>query len=130
MDPLTRNLIVILLASIGTLFLLVSALGTLRLPDVFTRMHAAGVASTLGISCLLLATGVHFLEDGQMLRMIALIILFFVTAPIATTTMARAAYRTSASDQFVLEYDDLATLSAAEVKHEQAAQGPVEEREA
>ena len=130
MDPLTRNLIVILLASIGTLFLLVSALGTLRLPDVFTRMHAAGAASTLGISCLLLATGVHFLEDGQMLRMIALIILFFVTAPIATTTMARAAYRTSASDQFVLEYDDLATLSAAEVKHEQAAQGPVEEREA
>ena len=74
MDPLTRNLIVILLASIGTLFLLVSALGTLRLPDVFTRMHAAGAASTLGISCLLLATGVHFLEDGQMLRMIALII--------------------------------------------------------
>ena len=130
MDPLTRNLIVILLASIGTLFLLVSALGTLRLPDVFTRMHAAGAASTLGISCLLLATGVHFLEDGQMLRMIALIILFFVTAPIATTTMARAAYRTSASDQFVLEHDDLATLSAAEVKHEQAAQGSVEEPEA
>ena len=127
MDPLTKNLIVILLASIGTLFLLVSALGTLRLPDVFTRMHAAGAASTLGISCLLLATGVHFLEDGQMLRMIALIILFFVTAPIATTTMARAAYRSSASDQFVLEHDDLATLSAAVVKHEQAAQGSVEE---
>ncbi len=130
MDPLTRNLIVILLASIGTLFLLVSALGTLRLPDVFTRMHAAGAASTLGISSLLLATGVHFLEEGQMLRMIALIILFFVTAPIATTTMARAAYRTSASDQFVLVHDDLATLSAAEVEHEQAAQGSVEEPQA
>ena len=74
MDPLTKNLIVVLLAAIGTLFLLVSALGILRLPDVLTRMHAAGIAATLGISCLLLATGVHFLADGQMLRMIALII--------------------------------------------------------
>lgn len=113
MDPMTRNLIVFLLAAIGTIFLLVSALGILRLPDVFCRMHAAGVAATLGISCLLLGTGVHFLEDGQMFRMIALIILFFVTQPIATTTMARAAYRTGAADQFVLKHDDLAALSAA-----------------
>ena len=113
MDPLTRNLIVILLASVGTFFLLVSALGILRLPDVLTRMHAAGIAATLGITCLLLATGIHFLADGQMFRMIALIILFFVTAPIATTTMARAAYRTTPSDQFVLKHDDLAALAAA-----------------
>lgn len=113
MDPMTRNLIVFILAAVGTIFLLVSALGILRLPDVFCRMHAAGVAATLGISCLLLGTGVHFLEDGQMFRMIALIILFFVTQPIATTTMARAAYRTGAADQFVLEHDDLAVLSVA-----------------
>lgn len=108
MDLLNKNLLVILLASIGTLFLLISALGILRLPDVFTRMHAAGQAATLGISCLLFATGVHFLEDGQIARMVALIILFFVTSPIATTTMARAAYRQSASDRFLLVHDDLA----------------------
>ena len=119
MDPLTKNLIVVLLAAVGTLFLLVSALGILRLPDVLTRMHAAGIAATLGISCLLLATGIHFLADGQMFRMVALILLFFVTAPIATTTMARAAYRTSPSDQFVLEYDDLAALSAAAASNDQ-----------
>ena len=120
MSQPTMNLIVILLAAIGTFFLLVSALGILRLPDVFTRMHAAGTAATMGISCLLLATGVHFLEDGQMLRMIALIFLFFVTAPIATTTMARAAYRISAEDQFVLTYDDMAALSSASDQGESA----------
>lgn len=119
MDPSTKNLIVIILAFIGTFFLLVSALGILRLPDVFTRMHSAGIASTLGISCLLLATGVHFLAEGQMLRMVALIILFFGTAPIATTSMARAAYRTSASNRFSLAHDDLAEQSAAphQAKH-------------
>lgn len=109
MDLPTRNLIVVLLASVGTLFMIISALGVVRLPDVFTRMHAAGKAATLGVSCLLLATGIHFLEDGQLWRMIALILLFFVTAPIATTTMARAAYRVSASERFLLVHDDLAT---------------------
>lgn len=114
MDPSIRNIVVVLLAAVGALFLLVSALGLLRLPDVFTRMHAAGMASTLGISCLLLATGVHFLADGQMLRMVALIVLFFVTAPIATTSMARAAYRTGVLEKFVLARDDLADLSAGQ----------------
>ena len=127
MDPLTKNLIVVLLAAVGTLFLFVSALGIVRLPDVLTRMHAAGIAATLGISCLLLATGIHFLADGQMFRMIALILLFFVTAPIATTTMARAAYRTSPSDHFVLEYDDLAALSAAAGSNDQDKPGFTDE---
>ncbi len=113
MDPMTKNLLVVLLAAVGTFFLLVSALGILRLPDVLTRMHAAGIAATLGVTCLLIATGVHFVSEGQMLRMVALIILFFLTAPIANTTMARAAYRTSPSGQFVLAHDDLAALSNA-----------------
>ena len=128
MDPMTSNLLVVLLAAVGTFFLLVSALGILRLPDVLTRMHAAGIAATLGITCLLLATGVHFFSQGQMLRMIALIILFFLTAPIATTTMARAAYRTSPSDQFVLAHDDLAHLSNAAEQKSQIDRQTTEER--
>ena len=127
MDPNLANLIVVSLAAVGTFFLLVSAVGILWLPDVLTRMHAAGIAATLGISCLLLATGLHFLAEGQMLRMVALIILFFVTAPIATTTMARAAYRTSRSDQFVLAHDDLAALSKA--NEPDAPDGPADAKE-
>ena len=127
MDITTMNLVVIALAAIGTLFLLISAVGMLRLPDVLTRMHAAGIAATLGITCLLLATGLHFLAEGQMLRMVALIILFFVTAPIATTTMARAAYRTSRSDQFLLSHDDLAALSPTVGAERQEEPGAAEE---
>ncbi len=127
MDLTTVNLIVVSLAAIGTIFLLISAVGILRLPDVLTRMHAAGIATTLGITCLLLGTGLHFFAEGQMLRMIALIILFFVTAPIATTTMARAAYRTSSSDQFVLSHDDLAALSPTVESARQNEPGTAEE---
>lgn len=106
-EATTTNLVVLILASVGALFLLISALGIVRLPDVFTRMHAAGKAATLGVSCLLLSAGIYFQDTALLLRMIALIVLFFITAPIATTTMARAAYRTGDHEQFHLIHDDL-----------------------
>ena len=100
--------LILALATVGTLFMLISAIGILRLPDVYTRMHANGKAGTLGISCLLLAAGLFY--GGTWLpRMIILIALFFITAPIATTAMARAAYRVSDfRERFDLRYDDIA----------------------
>lgn len=98
---------ILLLASIGVIFLLLTAIGILRLPDVYARMHAAGKAATAGVSCVLLATGLYYEE--YLIRMVMLIILFFITAPIATTTMARAAYRTSKPEEkFILRYDEMA----------------------
>lgn len=99
--------IIFLLAAVGTLFMLISAIGVLRLPDVFARMHAAGKAATLGVSCLLLAAGI-FYGSSWLMRMIVLILLFFITAPIATTAMARAAYRSTPTEHFVLERDEMA----------------------
>ncbi len=99
-------LTVLLTATIGTVFMFFSAIGILRLPDVYTRMHAAGKAATLGISALLLGTGLYFYREGQLIRMVALISLFWITAPIATTTMARAAYRSSQSHLY-LRQDDM-----------------------
>lgn len=105
-----QQVLVLTLATIGTVFMLVSGIGINRLPDVLTRMHAAGKAATLGVSGLLLAAGITFADDGRLPTMIALIVLFFVTAPIATTSMARAAYNTPSSRRlFTLkpENDDL-----------------------
>lgn len=101
------EIILLVISTIGVGFMLVSAIGILRLPDVFSRMHAAGKAATLGVSCLLLAAGIYF--GGQWLwRSIVLILIFFITAPIATTAMARAAYRANLTQHFVLEYDEMA----------------------
>ncbi|MEZ4732648.1 MAG: monovalent cation/H(+) antiporter subunit G [Caldilineaceae bacterium] len=102
-----REAIILLFATIGVAFMLISAIGLLRLPDVYARMHAVGKAATLGVSCIAIAAGLHY--PDYLLRMILLVLLFFVTAPIATTTMARAAYRTSqAESKFVLHYDEMA----------------------
>ena len=103
----TNEVWVLLLGGAGTLFMFISAVGILRLPDVHTRMHAVGKAATLGVSCLLLAAGLFF-RGGQIWRMAALILLFLVTAPIATAAMARAAYYTDKRASRRMQYDDMA----------------------
>ena len=100
------NIIILLLTLVGVFFMLVGAVGVLRLPDIYARMHAAAKPSTLGVSCLLLSAGLYH-GEGSLFRMVVLIILFFITAPIATTTMARAAYRTDARRRFILNYDEM-----------------------
>jgi len=101
------EIFIIILAAIGTFFMLISSIGILRLPDVFSRMHAAGKAASLGISCLLLAAGFYF-GGSYLIRMIVLTVLFFVTAPIATTSLARAAYRvTEDRESLGLRYDEM-----------------------
>ena len=87
------DLIVLILAALGALLLLVSAVGTVRLQGVHQRMQAASVGTALGITLLLLSAGIHFIASAEMGLMILLIIFFAVTSPIATTAMARAAYR-------------------------------------
>ncbi|MEZ4834115.1 MAG: monovalent cation/H+ antiporter complex subunit F [Caldilineaceae bacterium] len=69
MDLTLHEGIVLFLAALGTLFMIVSSIGVLRLPDVLARMHALGKAATLGISGLLLSLGIFFYaESGIFLR--------------------------------------------------------------
>jgi multicomponent Na+:H+ antiporter subunit G len=104
----------VLLAAIGVIFMLISAIGLLRLPDVFSRMHAAGKASTVGVSCLLLAAGVHFWNQDLFFRMVLLIALIFATAPISTSAMARAAYRTGSRKGLRLQIDEMGDKELAQ----------------
>jgi multicomponent Na+:H+ antiporter subunit G len=72
--------------------MLLAAVGLLRLPDLFMRMQAATKSSTLGIACMLLAVAVHFSQLGITTLALLIIAFFFLTAPVATHMVARAAY--------------------------------------
>ncbi|MCW5877778.1 MAG: monovalent cation/H(+) antiporter subunit G [Anaerolineales bacterium] len=89
----TVEAITIILAAAGTLIMLISSYGVLRFPDVFMRMHAFGKAGTLGISCLIVAAGIFYPQ--YLARMVVLVGLFFLTGPIASTAIARAALQAS-----------------------------------
>lgn len=76
----------------GSFFLLVGALGLLRLPDVFMRLHAPTKASTLGVGGFLIASILAAFARGTPQIHEMLITLFvFVTAPVSANMLALAA---------------------------------------
>ena len=84
-----------LLMLAGSIVSVVSAFGMLRLPDVYTRSHAATKSATLSVLACLLGAFIYFWSsDGYVsIRLILGIIFVFITAPVAGHLICRAAYR-------------------------------------
>jgi len=90
LDPAIDILSATLLVG-GAVFYVIGMIGLNRMPDVFTRMHAASVSETLGLGLLFL--GMAF-QAGFSLVLVKLVVIFaliMLTAPIATHALARAA---------------------------------------
>lgn len=86
------EVIIGILLIVGALFNLIAAIGLLRFPDVFTRMHAASKAGTLGSGLLLVAIAIHAAEISVASKALAAFTFFILTAPISAHLLARAAY--------------------------------------
>lgn len=82
---------------IGTIISLISSIGLVRLPDVYTRSHAGSKSSTLGVLSVLVGTLLFFvIADGYFsIRLILGICFVFLTAPVAAHVICRSAYRTN-----------------------------------
>jgi len=78
---------------IGTLLVLLSAIGIIRLPDIYMRMSATTKAATLGVGSILLGTAIHFWDLGIFSRGLIIISFLFLTAPVAAHMIGRAAYK-------------------------------------
>lgn len=80
--------------AIGAFLSLVTAFGVIRLPDVYTRNHAASKSATLGVMSVLLGTFLYFylLEGHFNSRIILGIAFIFMTSPVAGHLISRAAY--------------------------------------
>jgi multicomponent Na+:H+ antiporter subunit G len=79
------------LMSMGGLFCVIGAVGVLRMPDFFTRMHAASVIDTLGAGLIIVGL---MLQSGFTLataKLVILGLLIFFTAPTASHSLANAA---------------------------------------
>ncbi|MEM1376986.1 MAG: monovalent cation/H(+) antiporter subunit G [Pseudomonadota bacterium] len=77
---------------IGAFFSLSAAIGLWRLPDLFTRMHSASKAGTLGSGVLLIAIAIHDGGSSTVLRASAGVVFLLLTAPISSHLLAKAAY--------------------------------------
>ncbi len=76
----------------GAFFCVVGGIGLIRMPDFYTRMHAASVTETLGVGLILLGL---MLQAGWTLISVKLLligVLVFFVSPTAGHALARAAY--------------------------------------
>ena len=78
---------------IGSVFLLLGALGLIRMPDVYNRMQAGTKATTLGSMLFLLGTGIYNNEFAIWGKIILLILFIVFTNPLSSHALARAAHK-------------------------------------
>lgn len=76
---------------IGCFFMVVSALGILRMPDLYNRLQAGTKASTLGAMCTIM--GVGFLQPDWLVKCFLLTLFILMTNPLSSSVLARGSLR-------------------------------------
>ncbi|MGB4120340.1 MAG: monovalent cation/H(+) antiporter subunit G [Burkholderiaceae bacterium] len=77
--------------AIGGIFCVIGAIGLLRMPDFFTRMHAASVIETLGAGLILFGLIIQAGWTLIAVKLVMLFLLIFFASPTASHALARAA---------------------------------------
>ena len=74
-------------------FCIIGGLGLLRLPDVYARMHAAGITDTLGAGLILAGLMIQGGLSLVTVKLILILVFLLFTSPTSTYALANAAYR-------------------------------------
>ena len=77
----------------GLFFLIVAAIGIIRLPDVFTRSHAVSLTDSLGAFLLLIGIGIYEGLSLNLLKILAVLSLLYLQNPVIAHATLRAAVR-------------------------------------
>ncbi len=82
---------IVLLAVLGAFFGGVAAIGIVRMPDIYTRTHAASKSDTLGAVLAIAAVAFALNTDLSTAKSVFLLVFMFITNPTAAHAIARAA---------------------------------------
>lgn len=93
------GIIAMALILVGLFFLVVAAIGMLRLPDVFTRSHAVSLTDSLGAFFVLVGLSLYQGFGINMLRVLVVLVLLFLLNPVIAHAALRAAYRAGLKPQ-------------------------------
>ena len=77
---------------LGSIFAVIGAIGVVRLPDFYTRMHGAGITDTMGAGLILLGL---MLQAGFTLiaaKLVLILVFLFFTSPTSSHALAKAAF--------------------------------------
>lgn len=81
------------LVVVGALVALSGSVGVLRLPDFYTRVHAASLTDTAGVGLVLLGLSLRAPDWTVLVRLLLILLFLVLTTPTATHALAQAARR-------------------------------------
>jgi multicomponent Na+:H+ antiporter subunit G len=82
-----------MLIATGVFFVLAGAIGIIRLPDFYSRTHAAGMTDTLGAELIILGLMVQAGFSQTSLKLLLVAFFLFITSPTASHAVANAAHQ-------------------------------------
>jgi multicomponent Na+:H+ antiporter subunit G len=96
MDAFTIDLLLdiasVIAFATGGAFLLIGAFGMIRLPDVWSRLHAAGIMDTVGAELILISMMFQAGLTQATLKLVLISLFLFITSPTSTHAVANAAF--------------------------------------
>lgn len=87
-----EDIVVGILAFLGTVFVFFAAVGILRMPDTYLRLAVTTKAATLGIGLLMIAAAIYSYELAVMAKVLAIILFILLTAPVSAHLIGRTSY--------------------------------------
>ncbi len=87
-----RTIIAGVFLGIGCFFIIVTAIGIVRFPDFYSRLHPAGKTDTVGQGFVL--TGLMIYEGFSLvsIKLMIIVVFIFIASPTATHALAQAAF--------------------------------------
>ena len=95
----------------GALLAVVAGAGLQRFDDVFARMHAATKPATLGLTLVLVGAALRMPDPGSVAKLLLVVVLQFITAPVGSHLVGRAAYSAGTEASPATTLDELADQS-------------------
>ncbi len=78
---------------VGLFFLIVAAIGVLRLPDIFSRSHAVSLTDSIGAFFMLIGLALHEGFSMNVFKILAVLALLYLQNPVIAHATVRAALR-------------------------------------
>lgn len=92
---------------VGVLFVVIGAVGLLRLPDFYIRVSAITKAATVGVACIMIGVALNYNEISVALKAFAVVLFLMITSPIASHIIGRAAYNDGVPLWKKTQFDEL-----------------------